>query len=97
MNLLRYTNGMGHLIMSILSTITGLCLVLAPTDATTKGIGVTLIMTVQGYWFVSGSAKQVASEVTSLIQQPSSDTVTMSVSAVPKVTTIPKETHDATT
>jgi hypothetical protein len=63
MNLMKYSNGMGHLLMSILTTITGLCLVLFAPDAATHGIGVTLILTVQGYWFVSGSAKQVAHEI----------------------------------
>jgi hypothetical protein len=55
--------------MSVISTITGLFLILSSTDATTKGIGVTLIMTVNGYWFVSGAAKQVASEVVSQVKE----------------------------
>lgn len=60
---MRYTNGVGHLIMSILMTIAGLLLILLPTDATTRGIGVTLVLTVQGAWFISGSVKQLAHEI----------------------------------
>jgi hypothetical protein len=69
-NLIKYTNGTGHLIMSIVGTAAGIALILVPgLDATTKGVGVALISTVQGYWFVSGSAKQVASEVVSQMGQ----------------------------
>lgn len=69
-SLIRYTNGVGHLIMSVICTMSGIALMLIPNlDATTRGVGVTLIMTVQGYWFVSGSAKQVASEVVSQMNQ----------------------------
>lgn len=56
--------------MSVICTMSGIALMLIPNlDATTRGVGVTLIMTVQGYWFVSGSAKQVASEVVSQMNQ----------------------------
>jgi len=100
-NLSNYTNGVGHLVMSLVATATGLALILAPTDASTKGVGVTLIMTVQGYWFVSGSAKQVASEVVSQMGQqagPESTTVTQVLTAVPKIVTVPiKEDTNATT
>jgi hypothetical protein len=69
-SLIKYTNGVGHLIMSVICTMSGIALMLIPNlDATTRGVGVTLIMTVQGYWFVSGSAKQVASEVVSQMNQ----------------------------
>lgn len=68
MNLLKYTNGMGHLLMSIVCMIAGIVLILYPnTDATTKGVGIGMLITVQSAWFVSGSAKQIASEVTSQI------------------------------
>lgn len=63
MNWLRYANGFGHLIMSVSSMATGLLLILLSTDPTAHAIGVTLIMTVSGYWFVPGAAKQVASEI----------------------------------
>lgn len=94
MNLLRYTNGTGHLIMSVLTTITGLILALAGTDAATKGIGVTLVLTVNTAWFVSGSAKQVASEVIAQMSQkagPESGTLTQVLTAVPKIVTVSKE------
>jgi hypothetical protein len=93
-NLVKYTNGVGHLIMSIICTISGIALILIPgLDSTTKGVGVTLIMTVQGYWFVSGSAKQVASEVVSQMNQLSAapapapaPTQSLAVSSVPILT-----------
>jgi hypothetical protein len=102
MNLVRYTNGVGHLIMSIVCTISGIALILIPNlDATTRGVGVTLIMTVQGYWFVSGSAKQVASEVVSQMNQsggpntPPASAASIAVSSVPivKVTQQPPATQ----
>ncbi len=54
-NLLRYSNGWGHLIMSIALLATGIILILI-RDATTTGIGIGLISTVAGYWFISSSA-----------------------------------------
>lgn len=62
--LMKYSNGVGHLIMSILTTITGLLLIFFGPDPATKGIGVAFLLTVQGYWYVSGSAKQIAHEIT---------------------------------
>lgn len=86
MNLMKYSNGLGHLIMSLACTVVGVALMLAPgTDATTKGIGASLVMTVQGYWFVSGSAKQIATEVVS--QLPGASQAVVSVSSVPVLTT----------
>lgn len=69
---MKYTNGVGHLIMSIVMTCAGLALILLTTDATMRGVGVTLILTVQAAWFVSGGAKQVAAEV--IKQLPSTST-----------------------
>ncbi len=101
MNLIKYTNGLGHLLMSIICTLAGLVLVLIPgTDATTKGVGTTLILTVQSSWFISGSAKQVASEVVSQMNQvagPQAETLTQVLTAVPKIVTVPKEDTHATT
>jgi len=69
MNYLKYTNGVGHLIMSIVMDITGLLLVLLTVDATVKAIGITLILAVQAAWFIPGSAKQVAYEVVKQVQK----------------------------
>ena len=69
MNPLKYTNGVGHLIMSILMTVAALLLVLFPTDATIKGVGVTLILSVQAAWVIPGSAKQVAHEIVEAINK----------------------------
>ena len=64
MNMLKYTNGVGHLIMSILIFSGGLVCILWPgADASLKGIGVGMLITVQSAWFVPGAAKQVAQEV----------------------------------
>lgn len=69
-NLLRYTNGRGHLIMSILMSLIGLCMVLLTNDASIKAVGITLILTVQGAWFIPGAAKQVAHEVSMQMSIP---------------------------
>lgn len=63
MNYLKYTNGVGHLIMSVVGMIGGLLLILLTQDPTARGIGITLVLTVQAAWFIPGSAKQVAYEV----------------------------------
>jgi|SRR5580765_556805 len=90
--LAKYTNGIGHLVMSLVCTAVGIALILVPgLDATTKGVGVALITTVQGYWFVSGSAKQVASEVVSQMNQavgPNSSPATLTVTQPPPILTV---------
>lgn len=74
MNLLKYTNGVGHLVMSIVACIVGLALVVYPgTEASTRGVGISIILTVVGAWFVPGAARQVAEQVQ---QQVTSDTAT---------------------
>lgn len=63
--LLKYSNGYGHLIMSVVMALIGLILIIAPiTDASTKAVGVGLIFTVSGAWFVPNAARQVIREVT---------------------------------
>jgi hypothetical protein len=69
MNLLKYSNGWGHLIMSVVSMVTGLLLILLTTGAMTRGIGTGLILTVQGYWFVTASAKQTAAEIVTQMKE----------------------------
>lgn len=54
-NLLKYSNGWGHLLMSIMLLATGIILILIRDTATTA-VGIGLITTVAGYWFVSSSA-----------------------------------------
>jgi hypothetical protein len=64
--LFKYSNGWGHLIMSIFFGGAGLALILLePTNSTVQGIGVTLLLTVSGAWFIPGAAKQYAGQ-----QQP---------------------------
>lgn len=65
MGILKYTNGVGHLVMSIFMTLVGLALILVPNlNSGAQGVGIGLILAVQAAWFVSGGAKQVAYEVT---------------------------------
>jgi len=62
--IMQYSNGWGHLIMSVFFGLAGLALILDPaTDSTMKGVGVSLILTVAGAWFVPGAAKQMAYQV----------------------------------
>lgn len=64
MNLLTYSNGYGHLIMSIFMTLVGLALILIPgVNSGAQGVGIGIILAVQAAWFVPGAAKQVATEV----------------------------------
>lgn len=64
MKLWTYTNGVGHLIMSIFFTLVGLFLIVYPgLDAGIKGVGIGLIGTVSAAWFIPGAAKQVATNV----------------------------------
>lgn len=63
-NLLKYSNGVGHLIMSLFVGGAGLALILVPgTDATAKGVGFSLLLTVSGAWFVPGAARQAVEAV----------------------------------
>lgn len=64
MNLLKYSNGWGHLIMSLASLAAGVFLTIYGNSMyAASGIG--LIGLVTSAWFVSGAAKQVATEVNS--------------------------------
>lgn len=54
-NLLQYSNGWGHLLMSIALLATGIILILM-RDSSTTAVGIGLITTVAGYWFISSSA-----------------------------------------
>jgi hypothetical protein len=59
-----YSNGWGHVVVTMFFGILGALLILFPTaDATSHGIGITLITTASGAWFIPGAAKQVATEV----------------------------------
>jgi len=50
--------------MSIFLTLIGVVLILYPgTPPDAHGVGIGLILTVQGAWFIPGAAKQVATEV----------------------------------
>lgn len=63
MNLLQYTNGFGHLIMSVLLAGIGLALILTGHEA----FGWPILSIVAAAWFVPGAARQVAHEVTAKV------------------------------
>lgn len=64
MNLLTYSNGWGHLVMSIILLIVGCLFVLFPgTSQDIHAIGISLVLTVSGAWFIPGAAKQVINQV----------------------------------
>lgn len=73
MNLLKYSNGVGHLIMSVLVFGGGLtCLLWPNADSMVKGLGVGMLISVQSAWFVPGAAKQVAQEVVQTVEEKKS-------------------------
>lgn len=53
-NILKYSNGWGHLIMSVTSQIVAVILLLQH-DPTLNGTAIGLIITVSGYWFVTSA------------------------------------------
>lgn len=57
-NLLKYSNGWGHLLMSIVLIVAGVILILQPA-ATVQAVGIGLIGTVVPYWFISSSANAI--------------------------------------
>lgn len=75
-NLLKYSNGWGHLIMSVTTQVVAVVLLLQ-RDATLAGVATGLLLGVSGYWFITSSANA---------QQQS--TVSVSVPA-PAVTVAP--------
>lgn len=58
-NLLQYSNGWGHIIMSVSLLAVSVVMILQH-DPTLEGVGIGLIGTVAGYWFVSSSANAQA-------------------------------------
>lgn len=60
----EYSNGWGHLIMSVVLCTAGMVLILVPwTDTTTKGIGTGIITMAAGQWLVTSAAKSTIAEV----------------------------------
>lgn len=55
--------------MSVVMSLVGVALIIAPTtDATTKGVGVSLLLTVSTAWFVPGAARQIAAQIKQQVQ-----------------------------
>lgn len=70
--MLKYSNGWGHLIMSLATMAVGLYLIIGTKDVAYNTTGYGLIATVVAAWFVPGAAKQVATSVTDQVSaQPS--------------------------
>lgn len=63
--MLKYTNGWGHLIMSLATMFVGVLLYLKGVT----GLGTGLIAMVASAWFVPSAAKQVAHQVVEEMQQ----------------------------
>ncbi len=62
--MLSYTNGLGHLIMSILLILVGVLLILYPgISQEVHAIGISMILTVSSTWFIPGAARQVLNQV----------------------------------
>lgn len=59
--MLQYSNGWGHLIMSLVGMGCGMYLIMHGGDA--NGIGIGLVTTVSAAWFIPNAAKQVAYQV----------------------------------
>lgn len=53
--ILKYSNGWGHLIMSVSSQVIAVILLLQH-DSTLTGVATGLLLTVTGYWFVTSTA-----------------------------------------
>lgn len=71
MNMLNYTNGLGHLIVTLAFAAIGTALIIVPwTDAATKGVGISLLSMVAAAWFVPGAARQVAYQVQKKVEAP---------------------------
>lgn len=71
MNLMDYTNGTGHLILSIVLILVGTAFVLVPyLDQSTRGIGVSIIITVMGSWFIPQAAKQTVDQMNKQVTAP---------------------------
>lgn len=57
-NLLKYSNGWGHVIISVASLAVAVLLLLQ-RDPTLNGVAIGIITTVQGYWFVTSTANTI--------------------------------------
>lgn len=63
--ILKYSNGWGHLIMSLVVMGVGMYLY----NVGAQGVGIGLISLVTAAWFVPGAAKQVAVEVKEKVEE----------------------------
>lgn len=75
--------------MSIVATVAGLVMILLSADATVHGTGVSIVLAVNAYWFVSGSAKQVATEVVKQVNVAQGVAITAAVAAAAAPTPLP--------
>lgn len=85
-NLLKYSNGWGHLIMSVSSQIIAVILLLQH-DSTLTGVATGILVAVSGYWFISSSAN--AQQQIAAAQQAATIQVTQAAPAVTIAPTAP--------
>lgn len=91
-NLLKYSNGWGHLLMSISTQIVAVILLLQNNPALI-GVAVGLLLGVSGYWFLSSTAnaqqQTIAAQQAAMIQvNPAAPAVTITPAAPAPTTTI---------
>lgn len=94
MGLLKYSNGWGHLIMSLATMAAGLYLIVMSKDSSYVGIGFGLLTLVTSAWFVPGAAKQVAYQVE---QQQASAQTAVQTAAVAAAQVVAQTTAAAVT
>lgn len=79
--ILQYSNGWGHLIMSVCTLVVAVILLLQH-DAVLNGIAIGAITTVQGYWFVTSSANTIkqaqSTQATMVVSSPAPNIVVSS-------------------
>jgi hypothetical protein len=80
-NILTYSNGWGHLVMSVAVLAAGMYLVVSQKDATYIATGFTMMGTVVAAWFVPGAAKQVAHQFEQQVTTPASQAAANSTAA----------------
>lgn len=68
-NLLKYSNGWGHVIISVASLAVAVILLLQH-DPTLNGLAIGIITSVQGYWFITSAANTMKQQMTPAAPQP---------------------------
>lgn len=67
----KYTNSVGHLIMSVVCIVASLVLIIFSNDATSHSLGFSTVTIVTAFWFISGAKN---SAIETKIIPPGNDT-----------------------